>query len=287
MLFGGRVRHFLHFWRTITSDQYILSLVQGISIPFLHGKPPKQKFIPKQLAMSKEEMSFVDDELRKLLENGCIKKLPSQLPNGWVSNIFLVPKKQGGFRMILNLKHLNKYVTYTKFKMDHIDKVIQLIRPGDFFSSLDLVSAYQHFWIKEEYQPYFQFCWRDNYYCYVTMPQGFSDSPRMFVKCTAPIMAVLHQALIDIVIYIDDTFLRAPTAELLVHNLDITRQLFTNCGLTINEEKSCTIPTQIMDFLGFTLNSVDYTIAVTKEKRFALRKLICPITSHPNKKISL
>ena len=214
MLFGGCVRHFLQFWQTITSDQYILSLVQGISFPFLHGKPPKQKFIPRQLAMSKEEMSFVDDEVRKLLESGCIKKLPSQIPNGWVSNIFLVPKKQGGFRMILNLKHLNKYVTYTKFKMDHIDKVIQLIRPGDFFSSLDLVSAYQHFWIQEKYQRYFQFCWRDNYYCYVTMPQGFSDSPRMFVKCTAPIMAVLRQALIDIVIYIDDTFLRAPDCRI-------------------------------------------------------------------------
>ena len=42
-----------------------------------------------------------------------------------------------------------------------------------------------------------------------------------------------------------------------------------------------------MDFLGFTLNSVDYTIAVTQEKRFALKRLIYPITSHPNKKISL
>ena len=49
------------------------------------------------------------------------------LPNGWVSNIFLVPKCQGGFRMILHLKELNKFVKYTKFKMDHVDKVISLL----------------------------------------------------------------------------------------------------------------------------------------------------------------
>ena len=163
---------------------------------------------------------------------------------------FWYPRSKAVSRMILNLKQLNKYVTYTKFKMDHIDKVLQLIRPGDFFSSLDLVSAYQYFWIKEAYHHYFQFSWRGQFYCYVTMPQGFSDSPRMFVKCTAPIMAVLWQALVDIVIYIDNTFLRAPSPGLLRHNLSITRELFQNCGLTINEEKSCTVPTQIMDFLG-------------------------------------
>ena len=108
--------------------------------------------------------------------------------------------------MILNLKHLNKHVAYTKFKMDHIDKVIQLIQEGDWMSSLDLTSAYGHLWIQEKYQKFFQFTWRGQYYCYITLPQGFSDSPRMFVRCTNPIMAFLRKQLIDIVIYIDDTF---------------------------------------------------------------------------------
>ena len=132
MLFGGRVRHFLPFWKSITSDKYILSLVAGIHVPFIDS-PPKQQFIPKQLSMSEEEMMFVDAEIAHLLRTGCIRKLDRLVPDGWVSNIFLVPKKQGGFRMILNIKHLNKFVTYTKFKMDHIDKVLQLIQPGDFF----------------------------------------------------------------------------------------------------------------------------------------------------------
>ena len=124
MLFRGRVRHFLLFWQSITSDPYILSLVKGITVPFVNNRPPKQKFIPSQLAMLDERMCFVDEELSKLLATGCIKKLDQMIPDGWVSNIFLVPKKQGGFRMILNLKQLNRYVTYTKFKMDHIDRVL-------------------------------------------------------------------------------------------------------------------------------------------------------------------
>ena len=53
------------FWQSITSDPYVLSLVKGITIPFINNKPPKQKFIPKELVMSEEEMRFVDKELSK------------------------------------------------------------------------------------------------------------------------------------------------------------------------------------------------------------------------------
>ena len=44
--------------------------------------------------------------------------------------------------MILNLKELNTHVKYTKFKMDHIDKVVSLLRLHDVMASLDLISAY-------------------------------------------------------------------------------------------------------------------------------------------------
>ena len=42
-----------------------------------------------------------------------------------------------------------------------------------------------------------------------------------------------------------------------------------------------------MDFLGFMLNSVSYTIEVCTDKHLALMKLITPILSHPHKKITI
>ena len=79
MLFGGRVRHFLPFWCSITSDEYILSLVDGISVPFTNGKLPKQKFIPPQLAMTDEEMHFVDAELEKIIEHRLYQEIGSHV----------------------------------------------------------------------------------------------------------------------------------------------------------------------------------------------------------------
>ena len=105
--------------------------------------------------MSEEEMAFVDNHLSELLADGFIEKLDHMLPNGWVSNIFLVPKCQGGFCMILNLKELNKFVKYTKFKMDHVDKVISLLRPLDFMGSLDLTAAYGQVQLDNRYKKNF------------------------------------------------------------------------------------------------------------------------------------
>ena len=123
--------------------------------------------------MSEEEMAFVDNHLSELLAEGFIEQLDHMLPNGWVSNIFLVPKRQGGFHMILNLKELNKFVKYTKFKMDHVDKVISLLRPSDFMGSLDLMAAYGQVHLDNRYKKIFQFTWCGQFYCYVTLPQKF------------------------------------------------------------------------------------------------------------------
>ena len=40
------------------------------------------------------------------------------VPDGFISNIFIHPKKDGAFRKILNLKPLNEFVHYHRFKID-------------------------------------------------------------------------------------------------------------------------------------------------------------------------
>ena len=284
---GGKVRKHLAFWRSITRDPYILDIVQGVKVPFINNKPPIQKHLPSELRMSPKEMAFVDEHIQQLIAQEFIKPLPAHIPDGWVSNIFLVPKRQGGFRLILNLRNLNKFVQYTKFRMDHVDQVIKLLRPLDWMCSLDLTQAYGSLFLHPSHQKYFQFTWRGNFYCYTTLPQGFSDSPRIFVKTTLPLMASLRRQLIDILIYIDDTFLHSHCPNVLIRNLNLTRDLFHNSGLTVNIEKSCLVPVQQMEFLGFVFNSVAYTITVTAAKQKGLLRLVSSILEKPQKPITI
>ena len=97
----------------------------------------------------------------------------------------------------------------------------------------------------------------------------------------------MRKQLIDIVIYIDDTFLRAASYDRLLYNLRVTQETFNKCGFTINLEKSCLVPTKRMEFLGFILNSLAFTIVITPDKSQGLANLIEGVLQKPNKKITI
>ena len=45
-----------------------------------------------------------------------------------------------------------------------------------------------------------------------------------------------------------------------------TIKLFTNLGLTLNREKSVLVPSQYINLMGFTLNSVEMKVSLTPTK---------------------
>ena len=120
---------------------------------------------------------------------------------------------------------------------------------------------------------FFQFQWCHRHFKYVSLPQGYADSPRLFSCLTAPIVSELHKRFIDVLLFIDDSFFRAESAEKLKVNIVMAIRLFSHCGFEINMEKSYLQLTLSMEFLGFLLDSVIYTVTVMHEKRMSLFRL--------------
>lgn len=115
---AGRLANSITFWNSLTQDSYILKAVRGYSIEFVKGKIPVQWFIPRPIKFSSPEELVIDQTVDSLKDKGVIIDSKHE-PGEFVNNIFVRPKKDGTkFRMILNLKPLNKYVAYHKFKMD-------------------------------------------------------------------------------------------------------------------------------------------------------------------------
>ena len=117
-------------------------------------------------------MCIVDSQIEELLQMRCIEEIQHHIKTGWVSPIFLVPKKSSGHQMICHLKLMNAHIVYTRFTLSGIEKVLDMIWPGDFFGSLDLVTAYGHAYIDSRHQKIFQFQWHQRHFKYVSLPQG-------------------------------------------------------------------------------------------------------------------
>lgn len=69
----------------------------------------------------------------------------------------MVPKKDGGLRPILDLKGLNKFITYRKFWMVTLQSILPLLKEGDWMASLDLQDTYFYIYIYPEHQAMLRF----------------------------------------------------------------------------------------------------------------------------------
>lgn len=108
---------------------------------------------------------MIDSEVAKLLEERVIIPVDFH-PEKFLSPIFLRSKKNGEFRMILNLKELNKCIPYFHFKMDHFEIALNLITKNMYFAVIDIRKAYYSVPIATEQQKYFRFLWRGQIYQY-------------------------------------------------------------------------------------------------------------------------
>jgi hypothetical protein len=121
--------------------QGTIGVACGVRLEFM--SKPTQLTAPRTAVMRPKQEALCNEEVRMLLGKEAIRKKDSA---GVISEIFLIPKKSGGFRPIINLKLINKkfnfFVVYRHFKMEGIRTLKQLIRKGNFMSKLDLKDAY-------------------------------------------------------------------------------------------------------------------------------------------------
>ncbi|CAB4037756.1 Hypothetical predicted protein [Paramuricea clavata] len=134
-------------------------------------------------------------------------------------------------------------------------------------TSIDLRDAYYSVPIPPEHRKYLKFMWRGVLYQFTSLPMGLTSSPRLFTKIMKPVFATLHSryghcclGYIDDSIYIDDTVKLSEEATL------NATQLITRLGFVVHPTKSIFESTQILEFLGFLLNSHIMTVTLTSKK---------------------
>ena len=97
--------------------------------------------------------------------------------------------------------------------MDTLKDALYLIRPNCWMASIDIKDAYYSFRLAEPYRKYFKFIFEHELYEFKALCQGFGQAPRIFTKCLRPVLATLRARGIDIMAYLDDSFITADSVD--------------------------------------------------------------------------
>ena len=195
-----------------------------------------------------------------MLQKKAIVKVDYHQAEGFYNRLFVVEKASGGWRPVLDVSALNKYVLKTKFSMETPRTVIASLRPGDWMVSLDMQDAYFHIPIHQASQKYLRFVFQDQVYQFRSLPFGLCTAPQVFTRVLAPLAKWLHLMDINICLYLDDWLLRSTSKEQCVEDRDKTLRLAQELGLLINKNKSQLDPSQQRTYLGMTLDALTFRV---------------------------
>ena len=159
-------------------------IVQGYVIEFISVQIQSSQ--PKQPKLEKYEEIALNALLEELLQKRVIEKCVHEAGE-FISSVFLRPKKNGKYRMILNLKNLNKFISHIHFKMDALQSCITLMTKNCFMASLDLTDAYCSVSISPDSPKYLKFQLGSQLYKFITLPNGLGSALRIFTKLMKPV----------------------------------------------------------------------------------------------------
>ncbi len=261
----------LEAWLTLPSlSRWLTRTIRlGYAIQFAR-RPPKFNGILKT-SVAVRNAPVLRKEIAVLLAKDAIEPVPpAERRQGFYSPYFIVPKKRGGLRPILDLRVLNRALHKLPFKMRTRRRIIKCIQPQDWFAAIDLKDAYFHVSIILRHRPFLRFAFEGRAWQYRVLPFGLSLSPRVFTKVVEGALTPLREVGVRILNFLDDWLILAQSREQLGDPRDLVLRLLSQLGLRVNWEKSKLSPVQRISFLCVELDSVSMTACLTEERAQAV-----------------
>ena len=178
---GARLLNFVEAWSVITQDSWALSILwKGYRIPF--AREPPLSLSPILFPVAQQHLNHLREEVQILLEKRAVEIVRDTTSPGFYSRIFLVKKKTGRFRLIIDLSSLNKMMKVDHFQMETVASIRRAIPPGAWAVSIDLMDAYLHIPIHPASRKYLRFSLEGTIYQFRALPFGISTAPFVFTN---------------------------------------------------------------------------------------------------------
>ena len=238
-----------------------------------------------QSVLSDESRLEMNDIVLKELALGKVSRSDS-FPQ-CVHALGAITKASGGIRPITDCKRplgfsINNYMNSVceDFSYISMDDVCQSITPGCYFSVLDIKSAYRSVNVFPDHRQVQGFMWDsgntgvelpfvDNCLCF-----GLKSAPFLYTQITEFIMRTMNRlGYSGVYGYLDDFIVVAPTEESCKKAMSILIDVLQNLGFVIAWKK-VVIPSQLVTYLGISIDSVNMTLSLPTHKVMKLKSLV-------------
>jgi hypothetical protein len=264
-MISSRLRRSFQRWKRLTANRTVLNLINtGLKLNLQQTQPSGRRPPPTDKIEVKET-------LQDFLRRGIIELAPRS--RGQRHPFFSIPKNSGGLRWILNLMQLNRFVPKRTFRMETLNFIREMMQPGDFVCSIDLLDAFYHILIWKRDRRFLRFQALGRTYQFKALPMGLTTSPWALAKVVGEAVKRLREQGVRISYYADDLFIMGRGEKECREAAEKTLQLLHELGFLINEEKSHLTPVQDLVHLGFRLNTRKNRLTVPGQKLQDLRVL--------------
>ena len=165
----------------------------------------------------------------------------------WNSPLFLVKKKGGAMRPVVDFRPVNQETVLERFPLPVISELFNSLNDCKYFTSMDLLSAYWQVGMEEEAAEKTAFTCPEGRYKFTRLPFGLVNAPMHFSKIIGGVLGELIGC--GVLCYLDDIIIYSATKE--EHHKAIKRVLekLQEVGLQVKIEKSTFFQKEIK-FLG-------------------------------------
>ena len=239
-------------------------MLNGLRLQFLFP-PPLSLHPPAGTTSSGHHLPHIRTFIPSLLRRCVIGRVLTPRPL-FFSRLFVVPKKGGSLRLIIDLSRLNKFLVVHTFRMESVWTIAPGLIGALWGCTVDLEDAYFNVPIAEVFQAYFAFVVDGVTYIFLRLPFGLSVAPWAFHRVMRPIKGFCHRQGLRLHSYLDDFFLIQRTRQLLLEDSNYLLEVFRCLGVAVNHRKSHLSPSRSLEYLGVIFDLEAGSLSLPRDK---------------------
>ena len=169
----------------------------------------------------------------------------------WISNVVLVKKANGKWRMCVDFTDLNKACPKDSFPLSKIDQLVDSTAGHSLLSFMDAFSRYNQISMNEQDEESTTFITNMGLFYYRMMPFGLKNARATYQRLVNKVFKPLIGHTIEV--YVDDMITKSREPKDHVRHLEETFELLRRYGMKLNPEK-CAFGVNSGKFLGYLVS---------------------------------